>query len=47
MKKTARGLVLENFSVVYDGDDDDDDDDGADDAVLCLGFLVMWCGVVW
>ena len=43
MKKYARGLVLENFSVVYDGDDDD----GADDAVLCLGFLVMWCGVVW
>ena len=46
MKKFARQLVLENFSVVYDGDDDDDDD-GADDAVLCLGFLVMWCGVVW
>ena len=26
---------------------DDDDDDGADDAVFSLGFLVMWCGVVW
>ncbi|MCP4990999.1 MAG: hypothetical protein GY928_34615 [Colwellia sp.] len=48
------GLFCKNFAMmliyllvgvvfVCDGGDDDD---GADDAVLCLEFLVMWCGVV-